>query len=232
MSEKDSAMNEQIEKLFEKEATKLREEIISELYPFINGIYRMGTESRNYALFKEAYIYFKEKYEEKRGLFKSILTTEASPTAGKSALSLLFLYLGAVESIGNSVVDILVLLLVANGRDFHIECRGYRTPRIRHVLSIEKDLEKERVPLGTKLSFLRENGIETVTSIIDSELRNNIAHLKFDVKEDRIYVRGEMAEAVTLVGLRKLFVVTSTVERILKKTAEDRGFLTEGSDKL
>lgn len=54
-----------------------------------------------------------------------------------------FAYLRLVESLGNTTVDLVVMLFVVNGRDFHIECQ-HTIPRIKHAVSI-KDLEKERV---------------------------------------------------------------------------------------
>ena len=58
-------------------------------------------------------------------------------------------------------------------------------------------------------------------------LRNNIAHLNFDIKKDGIRVKGELAEVITLIGLRRLLVVVDTTERVLSKIAEDKGFVTE-----
>jgi len=222
---------EQIKQTFQKEAAKLRRSIISELYPVINGIYSLDTSSRNFELYKEAYNYFREKFKEKRGILQSIFCEDIEFSKLKDKLYLLFFYLGAIESVGNSIVDMLVLLLVANGRDFHIECRSYRTPKIRHVYSIREDLEKEWVPLGTKLSFLSENGIEKISRIIDSDLRNAIVHLKFEIKENRLIVKGEAAEIKILVGLRRLFVVINTVEAVMNKVAEDRGLLPKEDDK-
>ena len=114
----------------------------------------------------------------------------------------LFTYMGLVESIGNTLVNIVVMVLVANGRDFHIECR-YATPRIKHAISI-KELEDERVPLTTKLNFLRDNGIKKLTAIIDSELRNEIAHLRFDFRKNRVVIKGKPASEIASAGTVRL----------------------------
>jgi hypothetical protein len=111
----------------------------------------------------------------------------------KSDLFYVFSYLGLVESLGNSIVDLLVLLLVANGRDFHIECLR-TTPRIKHALTIE-DLEKEKVPLTTKLNFMRDNNLRFIASLIDTDLRNTIAHLKFETREAKSMLKAKREKA-------------------------------------
>jgi len=184
----------------EREA-QIQRRIRSELNPFREGIRVAPSTSRNFGIFKESFLEFRNKYESKSKLFESILDMESLPsiTSKVGELYLLFLYLGRIESVGNTVVDILVMLLVANERDFHIECR-HATPRIKHVVSI-RDLEEERVPLTTKLNFLRDNGISEVARIMDSELRNDIAHLDFQVKDNEIYVRGKRAGETILESL-------------------------------
>lgn len=99
----------------------------------------------------------------------------------------------------------------------------YRTPRIRHVFSIKDDLEKERIPLGTKL-LLRENGIKRFTSIVDSELRNAIAHLKFDIEEDDVFVKRKPAHAIFIISWTELNMALVTAEKLLNQLAKERGF--------
>lgn len=222
----------QAEAQFEKEADRIRKSIRSELEKFLNGVKIINTESRNFKLFSEAYKYFDKKFKDNARLFNAISRKGWLVFHDvKDVAYLLFLYLGMIESLGNSIVNILVMLLVANGRDFHIECRGYRMPRIRHVVSIKEDLEKERVFLGTKLSFLQENGLKVLTSIIDSELRNAIAHLNFTIKEDGFYVKvrkrkgGKEEKPVliaTIIGLRKLWLAIETTRESLNQLAEEK----------
>ena len=217
-----------VKKTLEKQKILIEREITSELEPFLDGIRTIGTTSRDFGLFKEAYAYFENKYERKREILRHILRdaeTEFQISSVKDKIYMLFVYLGTVESVANAVVDILVMLLVANGRDFHIECRGYRTPRIRHVASIKDDLEEERVPLGTKLSFLRENGIKRFTSVVDSELRNAIAHLKFDIKKNEIFVKGQPAPDIFITSWLELSIALGTAEKLLNQLAEERGLI-------
>ena len=176
----------------EKELTQIKEKISKELKPFLDGIRTMGSRSRNFRLFKEAYNDFLKKHGRALSIVDILFKVKVEPTyEAVEDLTELFIYMGLVESVGNSIVNLIVMLLVANGRDFHIECR-YTTPRIKHAVSI-KDLEDERVPLTTKLNFLRDNGITELASIIDSELRNKIAHLEFDIRKDHIYIKGKPA---------------------------------------
>jgi len=197
-----------------KELKEIKENIRKELEPFLDGIRTMGAMSRNFRLFKEAYKDFLRKHGRALSIAEVLLKVKVLPTNEVvEDLTELFTYMGLVESVGNSIVNIIVMLLVANGRDFHIECR-YTTPRIKHVVSM-KDLEDERVPLTTKLNFLRDNGITELASIIDSDLRNKIAHLKFDVREDRIYINRKPASEVANNNIDMLIHAVTTVLLLL-----------------
>ena len=150
---------------------------------------------------------------------ENLTATEAKP---KGIAAELFTYLGTVETFGNTIVDIVVMLVIANGRDFHIECE-YRTPRVRHVEGIS-DLRK--VSLTTKLNFLRDNGIRTLPSMIDSKLRNDVAHLNFtfDPDTEEIFIRKKPAREVLLEGIKELNMVFEVydelqkIEKVMKKT--------------
>ena len=173
-----------------EELRQIEKRITSELEPFIDGIMN---KRANYELFKQAYTDSQQRliHAAKIAQLLARADTETTRVTLKDVLYRLFAYVGFVESLGNTLVDIVIMLLVANGRDFHIESR-HATPRIKHVAVI-KDLEDERVPLSTKLNFLRKNGIKELASLIDSELRNIIAHLRFEVEEDNVYIRGKPA---------------------------------------
>jgi len=197
-------------------ATKIR----SELEPFLDGI---RTKHANFELFKQAYTDFRKKDLRAQRVCDFIMKdfSKISKFQAKEEIHSLFAYLGVIESLGNNIVDMIVMLLVANGRDFHIECQ-HTTPRIKHVVSI-KDLERERVPLTTKLNFLKDNGILELTSIIDSKLRNAIAHLKFDVKENSIYIKGKPASKIIGINLRKMIKGYLVTHVELALLAEDKG---------
>lgn len=217
-----------------EELKEIEERISKELTPFLDGI---RTKHADYELFKQAYNDYQNRLGRAIGIMGVLLKAGLAkpPSELIEDLMELFRYMGYVESMGNIIVNIIVMLLVANGRDFHIECR-YTTPRIKHVVSI-KDLEDERVPLTTKLNFLRDNGITGLASVIDSELRNKIAHLKFDVRRgrdvkkqhtaplttDRIFVKGKPASEVASNSTQKLLSAISTTLNLLEQLAEAKG---------
>jgi hypothetical protein len=130
-----------------------------------------------------------------------------------------------VESIGNTVTDIIVMILVANGIDFHVES-VHSTPRIRHVNSIE-DLDKNRVPLTAKLNFLRDNQISVFPSVVDSELRNKIAHMDFEIRRNQIWIKGKPGSEVVTLAWCRLITAIETVEK-LRLTRETDEFFEKG----
>jgi len=228
MSEKDTEeLIKQAEKLLDERRAQIQEKIGSELNPFLESIQAAAKKSREFSIFKEAFLDFRNKYESKQKILESLISPEGIPsmTSRLGEFYALFLYLGTVESVGNAVVDILVMFLVANGIDFHIECQ-HRTPRIKHATSI-RDLEEERIPLATKLNFLRDNGICEVARIMDSQLRNDIAHLNFHVKENRMYIRNKSAAEVLLLSVNDLFAGISYAAGFLHGSAERMGIVAK-----
>ncbi|MBY9002152.1 MAG: hypothetical protein KGD64_14625, partial [Candidatus Heimdallarchaeota archaeon] len=133
---------------------------------------------------------------------------QALPTSIKEQVFLLYHYLGIVESIGNWTTNILILLLVASGKDFHIE--STQTPRIRHVCSLD-DLEKAYVPLTIKLNFLRYHDVKSYPSIIDSKLRNDIAHFNFKIEKNKVSIRGKPVWDVIYPSLEKISYATTVI---------------------
>ena len=211
----------------EEELKQINEKISEELEPFLDGIRTMGSRSRNFRLFKEAYNDFLEKHSRALTIAELLIKVKVEPTNELvEDLMELFTCMGFVESVGNTIVNFIVMLLVANGRDFHIECR-YTTPRIKHAVSI-KDLEDERVPLTTKLNFLRDNGITELASIIDSELRNRIAHLEFDVRKDRIYIKGKPAFEFAKKSSDKLLHAVLTTLKLVSQLEKEKGLTKKG----
>jgi len=220
----------------ETELKEITEKVTSELEPLLNFVRRLERKSREYALSGEALRDYYNRMNQVMDLIEFVtkdlqdyrgkLHSEGkldpkkiSKLTAKDNIYLLFVYFGVIESIGNVIVDIIVMLLIAQGKDFHIE-RAYGTPRIMHTTSLQ-ELEKERVPLTTKLNFLRENGISGLVSIIDSEARNSIAHLRLRVKEDMVYIKGKPAPVLSYIGLRKLMRAFATTNKLLTKLVED-----------
>jgi len=207
----------------ENELKQIENKIKSELMPFLDGV---RTKRASFELFRQEYSVFIPRLLRGMEIFHFIMQDFGETTIqAKEEIHWLFVYLGLVESLGNSIVDMIVILLVANGRDLHIESLR-RVPRIRHVTSI-KDLEDERVSLGIKLRFLDDNGIKKLASIIDSKLRNTIAHLNFDVKEDEIYIRGKPTKQVIGISLRKLMWALKTATGLIMNLATDKGITSK-----
>jgi hypothetical protein len=207
---------------FDEDIVKVEAEIKSELEPFLNKI--LITPQEDLREFKKDYMRFANHCLDSLrilSLFTIETDVKALPTSIKEQIFLLYQYLGMVESLGNCIVDILVMLLVANKRDFHIE--SMQTPRIRHVYSLD-DLEKAKVPLTMKLNFLRDNGIKTYPSIIDSKLRNDIAHFNFKIENNKVAIRGKDVWEVVYPNNRKIQAATQTVVELFNNLKKNLGW--------
>ena len=203
------------------EEDEIGKKIQSELQPFLTGIRNADVNSKEYKLFKAAYVDFRERHEhtkEIRGYPMNGLFAKTHMV--KDSIQWMFSYLGLVESLGNALADVLIMLLVANGIDFHIE-RSSKFPRIKHALTM-KDLEDEWVPLAVKLNFLRENGISTLSSIVDTRTRNDIAHMRFKVKGNQVIIKGKPVEESLLESETKLLHASNIVTALLDKSAIKR----------
>lgn len=93
------------------------------------------------------------------------------------AYAKLFAYLGLIEGLGVTLIDITLLLLIANGNDMHFRKGG----GLMHV-SRFKDLH--RLNLLYKLEFLDAHKLGFVSKIVSRDLRNIIAHLGFTITEE------------------------------------------------
>ena len=93
------------------------------------------------------------------------------------AYAKLFAYLGLIEGLGMTLIDITSLLLIANGKDMHFRKGG----GMMHV-SRFNDLHK--LNLLYKLEFLDTHKLGFVSKIVNRNLRNDIAHLGFMISED------------------------------------------------
>jgi hypothetical protein len=132
----------------------------------------------------------------------------------------MFVYLGLVETYGNTLADVAVWLLVANGKDFRIG-RERGTPRIKHALSI-KDLENKRVSLGTKLNFMRKNGLNESASIVDREVRNDIAHMRLEITNKRVFIRGKPALELSMRNAIRVSHAISIISILLERLARQK----------
>jgi len=125
------------------------EEIKSELDPLINGFFSLAKMDRKYIQFKHSLDDCNKRF------VKTIRTIGTVESLQKLMIPLmkkekaegdrrlltvigLFRYLGLVESFGAQLVDLLILLLIANGYEYHVE-REHEVPRIIHATCL-KDL--------------------------------------------------------------------------------------------
>lgn len=184
----------------------------------------MDRTSKNFKIFSQNSSEMSTKIEKIKQIYSYMaqhidaLTKELDTVTESSVryfLHIAFFYLGVVEMTGNFLADFIIIHLIANGHDFHIECR-YRTPRIKHVVYL-KELEEERVPLATKLNFIEDCGITIFRSIINTTLRNDIAHMNFEIKENIVYIKGKPAINMINSSLSKMVTTLDAHESLLKK---------------
>lgn len=111
------------------------------------------------------------------------LEDQVSDPVAKSLLQLstyLWLFEGSYVPF---VVDLLCLLLTANGHDLYDPYRGKFATSIMQISRIDTDI---------KFRFLKEHGFQMIVKDKDRELRNKIAHQDFALNENgTILIRGE-----------------------------------------
>ena len=105
------------------------------------------------------------------------LKSEVNYASDKNkAMSKMLVYLGLVESIGATIINILLLTLALNRKEVHT-----RGPYTRHVKTYS---EIEDLDLGYKMDFLNNEGFEMISKYIKRDVRNIIGHLKFTIENN------------------------------------------------
>lgn len=204
------------------EGGKIQKEITEELMPLLDNL---RTKRADYELFKRAYKRFQSEFNQalkygQRFARYSALPTDASPSL-KDTVYALFSHVVLVESLGNSLLDMIVMLLVANGKDFHIN----RGKGIGHINKIG---ELHNVSLGRKVFFLKDNGITKLTKFVNTTLRNKVSHLEFELREDNIYVEGKPAYAIATKNSNRLVSAVIHTRNLLDNLAKSKGLLQNG----
>lgn len=110
------------------------------------------------------------------------------PPKSKPMIKML-VYLGLVESLGTTFIDMALMLLIANGKEMHT-----RGPYINHVMSLK---ELRKLDLAYKLHFLKRHGLPLFLEIVNRQLRNDIAHLKFKI-DDKGVIRNSNGSLVDI----------------------------------
>ena len=212
----------------EKELERIKKEFSLQLKPLLDSVIKMDRPSRNSKIFRQNCLELKTKMEKIKQVYGYMADyieglAEDFPPVQESSLryffQIAFFYIAVVEITGNLLADFVIAHLIATGHNFHIEC-AYRTPRIRHVTYI-KELEEEKVPLTTKLNFIEDCGITVFRSIIDTRLRNDIAHMNFEIKESMVYIRGKPAIPMINSSLLKALAGLDAHDSLIKEAKSD-----------
>lgn len=122
---------------------------------------------------------FYEKWQESEkvsGILRNLKTQVAYPDAVYSSMNKLLVYVGLVESLGATLVDMTLMLFIAAGKEIHT--KGAYT---KHVTSFK---ELAHIELGYKLDLIKTEGLEIFNKFINRELRNIVAHLRFRIQEN------------------------------------------------
>jgi len=193
-------------KKFAEETRAFGRKVEAELEPFMNIIRCIPREYSELEMFRQAYFDYLRKHEH-YGKISRYLAHDTLKITGthKDKLQWILWYLGVLEGINHTVVNILVILLNASKTKTKIANPGnnYYLKRISQANSLE-DLEEKFIPLNAKLIFLRANGLKEVASVIDAEFRNDVAHFNFDVQNNEIVVGGKNIMPLIATNIHKL----------------------------
>jgi hypothetical protein len=134
-----------------------------------------------YEIFERNCKSLSKKWKEAQAISEILrdLKSEVSyPSPMLKSMSKMLAYLGLVESLGAKMMDMALLLLIANGKELHT-----RGAYAKHVETFE---ELEDIwDLDYKLKFLDSAEISIFREkIINKTLRDSIAHLNFRIEND------------------------------------------------
>lgn len=149
--------------------------MVLDIHPDLANIY-----PSRYLQFEKMWADAFKKLEESREISSILRAVKSQADDGNpqlKSMNQMLGYLGLVESLGVSFADIILMLAIASGNDLHT--RGSYT---KHVSSFK---ELEDLDLSQKLDFLvKVLGLSIFETMIDRNLRNIIAHLKFKIESD------------------------------------------------
>jgi len=169
-----------------------------ELDPFLTEILHVtGKTELKFQAFKTNMLKWRDELNKVSAIAGKILSlqlqqSKISETGQKKQNTIIdmFVYLGLVESIGAMIIDFAILLLIAYGVDFHVE-RTHDFPRIIHAETFE-DLQSSNISLTSKINFLERHRLEMTAKIVNTDLRNKIAHL--NLTSNDLDKEGELSE--------------------------------------
>ncbi len=135
-----------------------------------------GETPTSHKLFLDHCKEFYNKWKEAQNISNILknLKTEITYNDEKvKSMSKMLAYMGLVESLGVTLIEMVLFLLIINKREIHT--RGHL---IKHVTNFE---ELGQLDLSDKIEFLKSEGISLFNLFINREVRNIIAHLKFTI---------------------------------------------------
>jgi len=204
-------MNEKFEK------DQIRKQITKELTPLLDNLL---SKKADYELFEKSYKHFKGEFNKALKYAKQFAEYSGHPPdispSLKDTVYELFCHVVLVESLGRSLLDMIVMLLVANGKNLHIN----KGKGIGHVNKIG---ELHDVNLGRKVLFLKDNRITKLTKFVNADLRNKISHLDFEFREDNIYIDEKPAYEIATTGSGRLVCAVEHTRSLLDKLAKSKG---------
>jgi hypothetical protein len=92
-------------------------------------------------------------------------------------------YLFSVEVSATLLINFFTILMHAKGIDPNIPVMSYGKEIRRHATSLE-DLESTYIPLTSKLEYLKYCKFPYFENYIDTNLRNKIAHMDFEIRDN------------------------------------------------
>lgn len=149
-------------------------------YPRKRGLQVVPTPAE---IYEENCVQLYEKWKKSERLSKILrgLKTQVEyPSITYESMSKLLVYLGLVESLAVTLMDMALILLIATGKAVHT-----RGPFAKHIVKF-RELEEQKIPLDDKLVFLEHEGLNLFKKFVDSKLRNQIAHLKLTIQENGV----------------------------------------------
>ena len=189
--------------------------ILTELDPILSYLRKMPINSKEWLFFKEIYAEFVNEKEtcgkKVRYLSKGMLKL----TNKNSATTQWFQwYLGVFEGVNNTVLDTLILL---------INSTGIISPDIpsnmprKIVKAIRKqELKKSHIPVNTKNSYLSCYGLKTIVCMVDTQTRNRIAHVNYEIRDDEVFFEDGKAFSIIAKKLTDLLRLLMVIDNILK----------------
>lgn len=132
-----------------------------------------------YQRFENNCVFFHKKWLEGvdvANILRGLKIEVAYPTARHQAMSKMLAFMGLVESLGVTMADMLLILLIANGKEVHVRDRY-----VRHVKTFD---ELTQIDWEYKRFFLVNEGFEIIKPILNLDKRDKIAHLHFKIAEN------------------------------------------------